>query len=81
MTKDSGDPVALSLVGVTQGYGSVTVVDDVSLNVHDGECPSGWGKTTYEERAHSSRPPRPRRTNIAAISPCVSNKYWSCHRT
>ena len=46
-----GRNVALQLTNVTKQYGSETAVDDVSLNVYDGELftllgPSGCGKTT-----------------------------------
>ncbi|MFP3813714.1 hypothetical protein SB660_22175, partial [Bacillus sp. SIMBA_005] len=37
MTEQREKTVALSLSGVTQKYGSVTAVNDVSLEVRDGE--------------------------------------------
>src|SRR5512141_611867 len=43
--------VAISLQGVTKRFGDVTAIDDISLDIRDGEFltllgPSGCGKTT-----------------------------------
>ena len=79
---DSLDGIAVSLRGVTKRFGDVTAVDDIDLDIADGEFfsmlgPSGSGKTTMLRLIAGFELPtggtvmleRPRRYSATAVRP------------